>query len=63
MANIPLDKELLQKWLKCGFVDTNKLFPTEEGTPQGGSISPTLMNMTLDGMERILKIPSCTLLI
>lgn len=55
MANIPMDKEMLQKWLKCGFVETNKLFPTEEGTPQGGSISPILMNMTIDGLERVLK--------
>lgn len=54
-ANIPMDKEMLTKWLECGYVDTNKLFPTEEGTPQGGSISPTLMNMTLDGLERTLK--------
>lgn len=55
MEHIPMDREMLRKWLKCGFVDTKKLFPTEEGTPQGGSISPTLMNMTLDGLERILK--------
>ena len=50
-----MDKEMLEKWLKCGFVETKKLFPTEEGTPQGGTISPVLMNMTLDGLERILK--------
>ena len=55
LANIPMDKEMLEKWLKCGFVETKKLFPTEEGTPQGGTISPVLMNMTLDGLERILK--------
>lgn len=36
MENIPMDKEMLKKWLKCGFVETRKLFPTEEGTPQGG---------------------------
>ena len=42
-----MDKEMLGKWLKCGFVETKKLFPTEEGTPQGGTISPVLMNMTL----------------
>ena len=50
-----MDKEMLEKWLKCGFVETRKIFPTEEGTPQGGTISPVLMNMTLDGLERILK--------
>ena len=55
MENIPMDTQVLQKWLKCGFVDTKQLFPTEEGTPQGGTISPTLMNMTLNGLERLLK--------
>ena len=30
-------------------------FPTEAGTPQGGIISPTLANLTLDGLERLLK--------
>ena len=31
------------------------MFPTPMGTPQGGIISPTLANMTLDGMEGILR--------
>lgn len=55
MENIPTDTVMLEKWLKCGFVETRKLFPTEEGAPQGGSISPVLMNMTLDGLERVLQ--------
>ena len=55
LENIPMDTQMLYKWLKCGFVDTKQLFPTEEGTPQGGTISPVLMNMTLDGLERTLK--------
>lgn len=55
LENIPMDTEMLRKWLKCGFIETKRLFPTEEGTPQGGTISPTLMNMTLDGLEQVLK--------
>jgi RNA-directed DNA polymerase len=44
-ANIPMDKVILQKWLKAGFIDKKKLFPTEAGTPQGGIVSPTLANI------------------
>ena len=54
LENIPMDTEILRKWLKSGYVETQKLFPTEEGTPQGGAISTTLMNLTLDGLERYL---------
>lgn len=54
LENIPMDTQILEKWLKCGYVETQKLFPTDEGAPQGGTISPTLMNMTLDGLERLL---------
>jgi RNA-directed DNA polymerase len=52
--NIPMDKVMLKKWLKCGFVFNKELFPTDEGTPQGGIISPTLANMTLDGLQVML---------
>jgi RNA-directed DNA polymerase len=55
LNNIPMDKVMLQKWLNSGFVYNSELFPTVEGTPQGGIISPTLANMTLDGLEAILK--------
>lgn len=37
LANIPLDKQVLGKWLKAGFMESSRLFPTEAGTPQGGS--------------------------
>jgi RNA-directed DNA polymerase len=52
--NIPLDKTILQKWLRTGFMYQNEFFPTEAGTPQGGIISPVLANMTLDGLENTL---------
>jgi len=54
LDNIPMDKTILGKWLKSGFVFNGKLFPTEAGTPQGGIISPVLANMTLDGLESAL---------
>jgi RNA-directed DNA polymerase len=55
LRHIPTDKEVLRKWLKAGYVENRTLFPTEAGTPQGGIISPTLANLTLDGLERLLK--------
>jgi RNA-directed DNA polymerase len=55
LANIPTDKAMLRKWLKAGFIEKHIFFNTEEGTPQGGVISPVLANMTLDGLERKLK--------
>ena len=54
MKNIPMDKEILHKWLTGGLIEERKLFPTHDGTPQGGVISPTLANMALDGLENIL---------
>jgi len=54
MENVKMDKNLLKKFVKSGFVYKKKLFPTEYGTPQGGTISPTLANLTLDGMESII---------
>jgi RNA-directed DNA polymerase len=54
LKHIPTDKQILRKWLKAGYVERASLFPTEEGTPQGGIISPTLANMVLDGLEQTL---------
>lgn len=54
LGHIPMDKAMLKKWLKSGFVFNGELFPTEEGTPQGGIISPILANMTLDGIQELL---------
>ncbi|MGW4518616.1 reverse transcriptase N-terminal domain-containing protein [Streptomyces sp. NPDC004393] len=42
---------LVEQWLKAGLIDRGRFAPTEEGVPQGGIISPALMNVALHGME------------
>ena len=54
LNNIPMDTKILKKWLKCGVIFKGELFATDEGTMQGGIISPTLANMTLDGLGELL---------
>src|SRR6266487_3033210 len=54
-AHIPIDKAMLHKWLKAGYIDKHLFHQTEEGTPQGGPISPVLANLTLDGLEDKLR--------
>ena len=53
--NVPMDKKILGQWLKSGFIEEGKFYPTEDGTPQGGIISPLLANIALDGLENKLK--------
>ena len=54
LRHIPTDRVVLRRWLKAGYLENRTLFPTEAGTPQGGIISPTLANMTLNGLEELL---------
>lgn len=42
---------LVAGWLSAGVVDRGRFAPTEEGTPQGGVISPMLLKIALHGME------------
>ncbi|MBA2750254.1 MAG: group II intron reverse transcriptase/maturase [Tatlockia sp.] len=54
MGNFP-KRELIKGWLKAGFVFKGKFNPTEQGTPQGGVISPLLANIGLHGLETYIK--------
>jgi len=67
LEHVPMDRSILQKWLKCGYMERSVFSATDEGTPQGGIISPVLANFTLDGLERRIRKafplvgPGCTL--
>ena len=56
----PLGRALCQRWLKAGILEDGEVYPNEEGTPQGGSISVMLSNIYLHYVldlwfERVVK--------
>ncbi|HEV2732304.1 MAG TPA: group II intron reverse transcriptase/maturase, partial [Terriglobales bacterium] len=55
LAHVPMDRVILQKWLKSGYMEKHVLHESMDGTPQGGIISPALANCALDGLERLLQ--------
>ena len=50
----PVIRRQLKAWLKAGLWENHQLFPTEAGTPQGGSISPLLALIALHGMDEAI---------
>lgn len=44
-------REMIAQWLAAGVVERGRFAPTKEGTPQGGVISPMLLNIALHGIE------------
>ena len=63
---------LVRQWLEAGVIEDGVLSPTGEGAPQGGVVSPLLMNVALHGMEQAAgvryyrngnAVPGCPLLV
>ena len=55
LNTFPRLRREVKSWLKAGLMEGGGLFPTSEGTPQGGVISPLLANIALHGMETAIQ--------
>ena len=47
--------KLIEQFLKAGVLESGQFMPTEIGSPQGGVISPLLMNIYLDRFDQYMK--------
>jgi RNA-directed DNA polymerase len=56
MKHTPIcHKHVLRTWLKSGIMEELNYLETDMGTPQGGIMSPTLCNVALNGIEKLVK--------
>jgi len=55
LGTFPSLRRVVKAWLEAGVLDGEKLFPTTEGTPQGGVVSPLLANIALHGLETAVQ--------
>ena len=46
LNNIPVDREVLRKWLESGYMEDGQLYPSNRGTPQGGIMTPRTQKVT-----------------
>jgi len=44
--NIPMDKRILSKWLRSGYMEDETYYPTTQGVPQGGLVTPRTQKIT-----------------
>src|ERR1700723_3466491 len=49
LTHVPMDRVILQKWLKAGYMDKHVLHETTDGTPQGGIITPLTQKVICAG--------------
>jgi len=55
LRRVPMERGILRKWLKSGYMEKDVFHETEDGTPQGGIVSPVLANLALDGLDEALR--------
>ena len=55
LQTFPTLRRAIRAWLRAGVMDGGTLFPTREGTPQGGVLSPLLANIALHGFETVIR--------
>ena len=55
LGTYPAMRQAVKSWLKAGCVDKEVFAETEQGTPQGGVVSPLLANIALHGMEKAIQ--------
>jgi RNA-directed DNA polymerase len=55
LGDVPA-KALMRQWLQAGYLEDAIFHATPLGTPQGGVISPLLLNVALHGLEQALDI-------
>ena len=46
--------KLIRAFLKAGVMEDGLVSPVDEGTPQGGPLSPLLSNLVLDDLDKEL---------
>lgn len=60
LQRVPVFQRIINRWLKAGVIELGNYTKTEQGTPQGGVLSPLLANIALDGMERLFGMETET---
>jgi RNA-directed DNA polymerase len=49
-------RELIAGWLQAGVAENGQLTPTRQGTPQGGVVSPALLNVARHGIKHAAAV-------